>query len=533
MCGGFMNFNVKGFINGNIYVSFKPLRVVSALVSYNGRIIYAGNSNKAKRLVVLFNGRIIDLEGKTVIPGFVDSHVHLDSLGLSLNTLDLRGVDSISGLKERLRKYYEGHKDFTWIIGRGWDQELFIEKRWPNHWDLDEVISDKPVFLERICGHAAVVNTKALEVTGLLEKIPESAYFLKNENKTLTGVVVEDAVDFFRNRLVYNFDEKLKMLRDALFYAASLGVTMNGFVSCSPETFNILQILKMMEGLPARVRVYMNASALDSLLSLGIRRSFGDEYLQIMGIKLFTDGSLGARTAWLTEPYNDDSKTSGIPTIEEEELINLVRKAHDGGLQLAIHAIGDKAIDKVLNAYSHLGNNLAKYRHRIEHASVIRSDQIEKMSKLGVSAAVQPHFIMSDWWAVKRVGEKRAPWVYPFKSMVKSKINIGFSTDSPVEPLNPWETVYAAVTRGGKNVDLYKYTMKEKFSVSEALHYYTAGSAYLLFEDENTGTLQKGKYADFIVIDKDPLEVEIEELRSIKTLMTVVSGNAVFSQFSP
>lgn len=524
-----MNINVKGFINGNIYTSFKPLRRVSALVSYNGRIIYAGDSNKAKRLVTLFNGRIINLDGKTVIPGFVDAHMHFDGLGVSLNTLNLRNAGSIDELKERLRKYYEQHKGSSWIVGRGWDQELFKEKRWPNRWDIDEIISDVPVFLERICGHAAVVNTKALEVTGLLEKKPESAYFLKNENSVLTGVVVEDAVDFFREKIKYNYDEKLKMFYDALTYAASLGVTTSGFVSCSPEALNILQNLKITKGLPVRIRVYMTDTALDALLSLGIRRGFGDEYLKIMGIKLFADGSLGARTAWLSEPYDDDPKTSGTSTVEEEKLINLVKRVHNEGLQLAIHAIGDRAIDMVLRVYSYLNGNLERYRHRIEHASVIRPDQIEMMRKLGISAAVQPHFIITDWWAVRRVGERRASWVYPFKSMTKHGIDIGFSTDSPVEPLNPWETVYAAVTRGGKNIELYKYTTKERFTVTEALYYYTMGSAYLLFEDENIGTLQPGKYADFIVINKDPLEIELEELRSIKTLMTVVSGSIVFS----
>jgi len=518
--------DVKGFVNGNIYISFKPLKRVSALVTYNERIIYTGTSNKAKKIVTLLGGRIIDLNGKTVIPGFVDAHMHFDGLGLALSTLDLRNVKSISELKKRLKEYYEQHKNASWIIGRGWDQELFEEKRWPNRWDIDEVVSDVPVFLERVCGHAAVVNTKALEMLNFHASF-ENKYFLKNEKNLLNGVIIEDAVDLFREKLKYRRDEELDILYNALKYAASLGVTTHGFVSCTPETFNLLQELKITKGLPVRIRVYMSDHTIDNLFSLGIRRGFGDEYLKIMGVKIFTDGSLGAHTAWLSEPYNDDPSTSGVPTIEKEKLINLIKKAHEGGLQLAIHAIGDKAIDTVLEAYNLIGEDLKDYRHRIEHASVIRPEQIEKMSKLGVCAAVQPHFVITDWWVVKRVGEKRASWVYPFKSMIKSGIHIGFSTDSPVEPLNPWETVYAAVTRGGNNVELYKYTVKEKMSTIDALYYYTMGSAYLLFEDKNIGTLEYGKYADFIVIDKDPLEIELEKLKSIKTLMTVVSGKIV------
>ncbi len=522
--------NIMGFVNGNIYISFKPLKRVSALVSYDGRIMYIGTSNKARKLVTLFGGRVIDLKGKTVIPGFVDAHMHLDGLGLMLNTLDLRGVKSISELKRRLKDYYEQHKDISWVIGRGWDQELFEEKRWPNRWDLDEVVHDKPVFLERVCGHAAVVNTKALEITNLLEKASENKYLLKDENNVPNGIVIEDAVDLFREKIEYSKDEKLKMLYNALTYAASLGVTSLGFVSCNPETFSLLQELKNIHGLlPVRIRVYMSDYVLDQLLSLGIKKGFGDEYLKIMGIKIFMDGSLGAHTAWLSEPYSDDPSNSGIPTIEKEKLISIMKKAHEGGLQLAVHAIGDKAIDTVLDAYSLIGDDLTKYRHRIEHASVIRHEQIEKMVKLGICAAVQPHFIITDWWVVKRVGEKRATWVYPFKSMIKLGVSVGFSTDSPVEPLNPWETVYAAVTRGGKNVELYEYTIKEKISVIDALYHYTMGSAYLLFEDKNIGTLEYGKYADFIVIDKDPLEIELEKLVTIKILMTVVSGNIVYT----
>lgn len=518
--------DVKGFVNGNIYISFKPLKRVSALVTYNERIIYTGTSSKARKIVTLLGGRVIDLNGKTVIPGFIDAHMHFDGLGLTLNTLDLRGAKSISELKELLKEYYEQHKNVSWIIGRGWDQELFEEKRWPNRWDIDEVVSDIPVFLERVCGHAAVVNTKALEMLDP-HTSSENRYFLKNEKNVLNGIIIEDAVDLFREKLKYRKDEKLDILYNALKYAASLGVTTHGFVSCTPETFNLLQELKITKGLPVRIRVYMSDYTIDNLLSLGIRRGFGDEYLKIMGIKIFTDGSLGARTAWLSEPYNDDPSTSGIPTIEKEKLINLMKKAHEGGLQLAIHAIGDKAIDAVLEAYSLMGEDLKDYRHRIEHASVIRPEQIEKMGKLGICAAVQPHFIITDWWVVKRVGEKRASWVYPFKSMIKSGIHIGFSTDSPVEPLNPWETIYAAVTRGGSDVELHKHTTKEKISMIDALYYYTMGSAYLLFEDKNIGTLEYGKYADFVVIDKDPLEIELEKLKSIKTLMTVVSGRIV------
>jgi len=380
--------------------------------------------------------------------------------------------------------------------------------------------------LTRVCGHAAVVNTKALEVTELPQSILKSSHFLKNKEGLLTGVVLEDAVELFRSKIKFSVEETEKMLSSALAYAASLGVTTIGFMSCSLASFTSLQSLNFRKELPVRVRVYMS-NGLDLLLSLGIKRGFGDSYLKIVGVKLFVDGSLGARTALLSKPYNDDNSTSGILVTEKQHLTNTIKKAHDNNLQVAVHAIGDAAIDTVLEAYSALGSNLEGFRHRIEHASIIRPDQIKKIAKLGICASVQPRFAISDWWIESRVGKERILWAYPFKSMAEANVNIGFSTDSPVESLNPWETVYAAVTRG-EDTEFSKRTSGEKLSLAEALFYYTSGSAYLLFEESNIGSLEAGKYADFIVVNKDPFEVDLKELKDIKTLATIVAGKVVY-----
>jgi predicted amidohydrolase YtcJ len=518
--------DIVGFINGKIYVSFNPVRRASGLVVSRGKILYVGTSGKAKDLANALDGKVVDLGGSTVMPGFVDAHMHLDSLGFSLSSLNLRNTQSIKELNNLLKKFYDEHKSSSWIIGRGWDQELFREKRWPTRWDIDEVVPDVPVMLTRVCGHAAVVNTKALEIIDLPQNILESSYFHKNEKGLPTGVVLEGAVELFRSKIKFSMKEIEKMLSQALAYATSLGVTTVGFMSCNLATFASLQSLRLRRTLPVRVRTYMS-EGLDLISTLGIGRSFGDEYLKIMGIKLFVDGSLGARTALLSKPYNDDASTLGTLVTEKQNLVSTVRKAHENKLQVAIHAIGDAAVDVALEAYSTLGSNLEKYRHRIEHASIVRPEQVKKMAKLGVCVSVQPHFTISDWWIESRVGKERVLWAYPFRSMIKSKVKVGFSTDSPVEPLNPWETVYAAVTRG-EDTDFSNYSSKEKLSLKEALFCYTIGSAYLLFEEKNVGSLEEGKYADFIVINKDPFEVDLEELKNMKTLMTVVAGKIMY-----
>ncbi|MCF8885662.1 MAG: amidohydrolase [Aigarchaeota archaeon] len=520
--------NVLGFINGNIYVSFIPLRKASGIVVCAERILYVGEKEKAERLATMLNGSIIDLNGLTVMPGFIDSHMHVDDLAVSLHSINLRSVHSIKTLKQYLKNYYEKNKEVSWIVGRGWDQELFEEKRWPSRYDIDDVVPDKPVFLERICGHAAVVNTAALSSISVHRDLMKDPYFLKDQDGNLTGVVVEDAVKLFRENLQFEDSEMLRMIHDALLYSASLGVTTLGFMSCNLRSLKLLQILRHQNRLPVRLRVYMKKELLNNIIGLGIRRSFGDDFLKIMGIKIFADGSLGAHTAWLSEPYQDLPKSEGMPIIEKDELTKIVEEVHNADLQLAIHAIGDRAIDMVLEAYGRLKDLSPKNRHRIEHASIIRPDQIGKIAKLGVLVSIQPHFIISDWWVVKRVGERRAAWVYPFKSLIKNGVEIGLSSDSPVEPLNPWETVYAAISRGGENIELYKYTSNEALSVIEALHFYTSGSAYLLFEEDHLGTLEAGKYADFIIIDNDPLQASIEELKNIKNIMTITSGNIVY-----
>ncbi|MDK2384611.1 MAG: amidohydrolase family protein, partial [Candidatus Korarchaeota archaeon] len=296
---------VRALVNGRIYSSFKPIRVHEAMVTAGKNIVYVGSSEKAERLASHMDGEVVDLEGRAVLPGFIDVHMHVDNLGLALSSLDLRGTGSIRELKERLRRYYEEHRGASWILGRGWDQELFEEKRWPTRWDLDEAVSDKPVLLVRICGHAAVANTKALELAGLLDNPPDDPNVRQDEEGRPTGLLVEDAIMQVRSRISFTDEELEAMVEKALWHAASLGVTTLGFVSCSPRVLSMLERIRLRLGrLPVRIRAYLSREAAEPLLELGVRRGFGNEYLKIMGVKLFTDGSLGARTAWLSEPYD-------------------------------------------------------------------------------------------------------------------------------------------------------------------------------------------------------------------------------------
>ena len=255
---------------------------------------------------------------------------------------------------------------------------------------------------------------------------------------------------------------------------------------------------------------------------------FGDELVRIMGVKIIADGSLGARTAWLSKPYSDDPGNNGYPNIGLDGLKRLVAKAHGAGLQVAIHSIGDRALDMVLEAYRSLVG-VSAMRHRVEHASLTRDDQLVEIKRLGLAVSIQPRFAVSDWWAGERLGTNRVKLLYRFKTMAEIGIPLGISTDSPVEPLNPWETVYAAISeRKPSSAAAQKPILGEALTIVDTLYYYTLGSAYIMHEERSLGTLEEGKLADFVVIDRDPLETPVEEITGIKVLETYVGGEKVY-----
>jgi predicted amidohydrolase YtcJ len=324
----------------------------------------------------------------------------------------------------------------------------------------------------------------------------------------------------------------VEFIKTAQDHLLSMGVTTIGVAGCGLKVLRALMSLWSRGELRVRVRLYLyhrdgDVDILGILDKIGVKCGFGDEYLRIMGVKLFADGALGPRTAWLSEPYTDDPSTSGVPLLEPEELKKLVKRTHDIGLQVAVHAIGDRALDAVLDAFSYIKPE--KLRHRIEHASLVRDDQLEELKKLNPALSVQPHFVLSDWWAKSRVGEKRIKWLYRFKTLITSGLLVGFSTDAPVEPVNPWETIYAAITRGRyDNVPYYEDTASEKLTLLESLYAYTQGSARLLRSESEIGTLEQGKLADFIILDKDPLSVTEKELRELRVRETYVSGERAY-----
>ena len=507
-------------INGVIY---SERGREEAVVIRSGKIEYVGTNEDAIE-VGGSRARIIDLRGSVVLPGIVDAHVHLDEIGLSSRMVDLRGARSIGELKEKVRQARDKGKIIKgWIIGRGWDHELFKERRMPTRYDIDQVCPDIPTLLIRVCGHVAVANTKALKISGIMNKVATKNVEV-DEKGIPTGVIFEDEIGSIMNNIPkMSVAERAEIIEEALNMLASHGVTAVGFMSCTPESFEALQILKKSGRLPIRVMVYFTYNMIKYLKALRLRGGYGNDMLRIMGIKIFMDGSLGGRTAFLREPYSD-SNTKGILRMNKKEVRNILEEAHSLELQVAIHAIGDGAIEEALNAIEDSGIDGSSCR--IEHASVVNEEIIKRMKKLSITAVVQPHFIISDWWIVQRLGTDRARWAYAFKSMIDAGVKIAFSTDAPVEPVNPWLTIYAAVTRGKyENLELYKYTANECLTFEEALECYTNGSRRALSMKEVV--LREGMIADLTIVDRDPYAVSVQDLKRVKNVATIVNGRIV------
>ena len=471
--------------------------------------------------------KVIDLKGRTVLPGFIDTHVHATEFGRSLAWIDLRGVQSIREIQEKLKKRVQETSKARWIMGRGWDQERLAEGRYPTRWDLDDYSRENPVVFTRVCGHVCVMNSKALELTGITAKTtPPPGGQIDKDPKTgePTGILRENAMDLVWKAMPPPSEEELTEAATlACQKAVEAGLTSLHWMIYSPIEIRIIQKLRAQNKLPLRVYLVIPAELLDPLIDLGLYTGFGDSMIRIGSIKIVADGSLGARTAALHEPYSDDPTTKGMMLYTQEELNELVAKAHKAHLQLAIHAIGDQTIDMVLTALEKALEEAPRkdHRHRIEHASVLNETLIQRLKKLEVIASIQPHFIISDFWAVDRVGPTRAQWVYPFKTLLQEGIRVAGGSDCPVEPINPLLGIYAAVAR--------EAFPEERITVDDALRVYTVNGAYASFEENVKGSIEAGKLADLVVLSHDPRTIPSNKIKDIRVETTIMGGRVGYT----
>ncbi len=508
--------------NGRIYPTVYPHARFEALAIWKDVVTDLGSD----RDILNLKGPQTEkknLHGAVVLPGFCDSHIHLLNYGMLLRTLDLSQVGSIQELKKRVAITSSREKENSWILGRGWDDEKLRDDRYPNRHDLDEATSH-PVLLKRVCGHVAVASSNALTSAGISEATPdpEGGIIVRDSNGVPDGVLKERAIELIERVVPRSAYETRKALITASRQLVKLGITSLHCIVSEANELAELRKLKAGGEILQSIYAIVPLALLDQLTELGFSTEKGPEGFRIGGVKLFLDGSLGARTAALNAPYSDEPGSSGMLTMNREHLERVVVKAREEGFQLCIHSIGDRAVDiatQVLDA-SFNARNCRERRHRIEHASLVTEESIQKMRRLGVIASVQPRFIYSDSWASQRLGLERLPNLYPFGTLTKHGVVLAAGSDCPVEDPNPFEGIWSAITRPGLD-------SSEALTVMQALAAYSRNAAYASFCEDTRGTLEPGKIADMVVVDRDPFESRPDSIRETKVVATIISGKVV------
>ncbi len=501
------------FSSPKIILSYKPLITTDKLLVCRGKVIAYGLNAEKEASAVGAEKRSYNY---VLAPGFIDTHMHIDTLAVMLRTIDLSKITSMKELAERIS--IAKNKVGEWIVGRGFDHNLFIDDKIIDKNKLNSFIPDHPVLLIHKSGHMGFLNTAGIErLETLLETLPKDQVDLEK------GVLVEDALwktySWIKSQI--KKEDFINMILEAQNHILRHGVTTVAVAGCDEQCMEALLGAERSGELRMRVYVYIYPGQEDWVEEYYRWRDKARGNIRVLGIKLLADGALGTRTAYLSTPYNDDPSNRGKLLLTHDEIKKYVKEAVKADAQVVIHAIGDAALDEVLKAYY----QFKQYRHllRIEHASLVRDDQLEMIRDIKPLISVQPRFIASDKWIMERIGY-RVKWAYRFRSLME-RTTISFSTDCPVEPIDPRDGLYYAVTRDPGS-PYEKHTPNEKLELIEALHLYTRTASFLL-RDNSLGALLPGCYADIIGLNNDPLMINIGLIRSIK-VYPVSINNLVF-----
>ena len=489
--------------------------------------------------------RRIDMGGRTMLPGLIDAHGHVLNLGFAALQLDLTGTASLAELKRRLKDYAQANPHARWIIGRGWNQELWAVKAFPTAGDLDEVVRDRPVVLTRIDGHALVANSAAMRAAGVtpMASAPEGG---RIEN----GLFVDTAMPLIEDRIpapaAAEYDAALAKAQEQML---SVGLTGAADMGTSPADWAAMNRAAQAGALHVRIISY--AGGLEAMRAInGGRPSdwLHGGRLRLTGVKLYADGALGSRGAWLKRPYADQPDTVGLRFLSDAELRQQAGTAAGAGFQLAIHAIGDAANEQAISLAEHLNRTLSfgdcpirgtgpttvdnDCRFRIEHVQIVDPADIPRLAKAGIIASMQPTHQTSDrLMAEKRLDPPRLDGAYAWQTLARSGARLAFGSDFPVESPNPFPGLAAAISRedmagqppGG-------WRAAERVSFAQALDGFTRGAAYAGFAEDKIGSLEPGKWADFIIIDRDPTKVDAQALARTQVLETWVAGKQIWAK---
>ncbi len=504
-------------IHGRVYSGNKLETVCDALGVKGNKIAVVG-TDESVNSACDEKTSIVNLNGRAVIPGFIDAHTHFIQMGVNALHLDLSQIKSLESLLAKVQRRCRQTRPGEWILGSGWDESQWSKRSYPTLHDLDPISSSNPVWLRRVDGHIGTANTLALKAA----RIPNSTRgFDHDHSGRPLGILREEAMEKMEIELQPDRNMMLRGLRKATRMAHRLGVT-------SIHDMADAEHIKLYEELAKqgklRVRVYMNfyAPSLKEMISSGRRTGEGNSVLRLGGLKLFADGSIGAQTAALWQPYADDQKQDGMLIHAQSELTDLVRQAHKSGFQLAVHCIGERGIRAALDALEEGCGKQASgsSRHRLEHFELVEIEAVHRSKRLKLVLSMQPNYV--DLWSrpgglyEKRLGRRRLRSNNPFRKLLESGLPIAFGSDCM--PFSPLYGIYSAV---------HAPLESQRLSVEDAVGCYTAGSAYASFEENAKGTIEEGKLADLVVLSADPFE-NPSSLATAKVDMTVFDGGVVY-----
>lgn len=502
---------------------------VEALVVVDGTIIAAGTREAADEFVG-DSTKVVEIPG-IAVPGFVDAHVHISGLGGLLDQVNVQRL-SKDEIIEAVERAAANAETGEWIVGRGWDEGFFASKEFPTAADLDSVTPDNPVILHRIDGHSAWVNSNALRNAGITAGSvdPEGGHIVRDEAGQPSGMLLERAVGLVVGVMpdTDSLQRREQQVRAALEQYSRWGLTSVHQAGADLAEIGIYKKLLAAGELP--VRIYAMAgggdAAVEYYLGTGPEIDLGDGRLSIRSFKIFVDGALGARGAELSEPYSDAPQTSGLSQLDDEQLDSFIRRAHAAGFQVNAHVIGDRAVERALDAFERAGIT-EENRFRLEHASIISPPNLPRFAEMGVVASMQPVFVGEYYrWSSDRVGEDRLPWIMPIRDLVATGAVLASGSDFPSSDSgDPRATLYALVTRKGSDGKPDGGWLSEQsVDVDTALKSMTSGGAYAAFQEDRLGELSPGFFADFTVLSVDPRIADHEELRTMEVLMTVMGG---------
>ncbi|HEX8621335.1 MAG TPA: amidohydrolase [Allosphingosinicella sp.] len=523
--------NVNGYTIG---ADGRLIRFTAMLVGDDGKVerLYQRGERKAERPRFRFDGK-----GRTLLPGLIDAHGHVMSLGLNAIQLDLSDTKSLEEAQARIAAYAAANPTPRWIVGRGWNQETWGLGRFPTAAELDSVVRDRPVWLGRVDGHAGWANSEAMKEAGITGRTPSPAGGrIEMAKGQPTGIFIDAAADLIEKVV----PPPLPRTRDQAFERAQQIMLANGLTAAAdmgttPDDWLVMR--RAGDDGRLQVRILAYGSGVESALAIAGTRPtpwlYGDR-LRLIGVKLYADGALGSRGAWLKQPYKDAPGQRGLGFLTDTQMLNLMSRAAMDNFQVAVHAIGDAANDEVLDAIEELSNTYkGDRRWRIEHAQIVDPVDLPRFGRLGIVASMQPVHETSDWkMAEARMGLERLGGAYAWRSMIANGSRLAFGSDFPVESPNPFPGLAAAISRqdpegqppGG-------WLPEQRLTLEQALAAFTRGAAYAGFAEDRIGSLEKGRYADFILVDRDIFDVPTpRQLRETKVVETWIAGKKVWPQ---